>query len=152
MNGVRDLTEQIAPGLAGYLGLGPVRVGNQAYEQIQHDVYGSVVLGASHAFLIGASCGAPIKSCSDNSKSLGQRAFLSYAVPDSGLWEFRGRREVHTFSAAMCWAACDRLRRIAQRFGDADRAEFWRSRAETIHRRRLRARLCARDPGVRFRL
>ena len=134
VSGVRDLTEQIAPGLAGYLGFGPVRVGNQAHEQVQHDVYGSVVLGASHAFFDRRIVRRADQVLFRQLEELGQRAFLSYAVPDSGLWEFRGRREVHTFSAAMCWAACDRLRRIAQHLGDADRAEFWRSRAEAIHR------------------
>ncbi len=134
VSGARDLTEQVAPGLAGYLGFGPVRMGNQAYEQIQHDVYGSVVLGASHAFFDRRIVRRADQVLFRQLEDLGERAFASYAVPDSGLWEFRGRREVHTFSAAMCWAACDRLRRIAQHLGEAERSEFWGNRAEAIHR------------------
>src|SRR5690606_371384 len=53
--------------------------------------------------------------------------------PDAGLWEFRGRAEVHTYTAAMCWAACDRLSKIAARLGlDDDRVAYWRSRADAI--------------------
>ena len=45
------LDETVAPDLEGFLGQGPVRVGNQAVAQIQHDVYGSVVLGATQMFV-----------------------------------------------------------------------------------------------------
>ncbi|WP_256093647.1 glycoside hydrolase family 15 protein, partial [Burkholderia sp. CQ001] len=56
-------------------------------------------------------------------------------VPDAGLWEFRGRTEVHTYTSAMCWAACDRLCKIAVRLKRDDRARYWRERADTIHAR-----------------
>src|SRR5258706_6873956 len=50
LNEPADTTESIVDTLPGYRGLGPVRIGNQAYEQIQHDVYGSAVLAATHVF------------------------------------------------------------------------------------------------------
>ena len=53
-------------------------------------------------------------------------------MPDAGLWEFRGRAEVHTYTAAMCWAACDRLAKIALRLGLDERADYWRKRADAI--------------------
>ena len=56
-----------------------------------------------------------------------------FEVPDAGLWEFRGRAEVHTYTAAMCWAACDRLAKIASRLGLEDRVAHWRERADRIH-------------------
>src|SRR5262249_2660239 len=51
----------------------------------------------------------------------------------AGLWELRGSLRVHTFSAVMCWAGCDRLARIATRLGLEDRAMIWSGRADHIH-------------------
>jgi GH15 family glucan-1,4-alpha-glucosidase len=45
--------------------------------------------------------------------------------PDAGIWEYRGRARVHTYSAALCWAACDRLGKIAKRLRLDDRASYW---------------------------
>lgn len=55
-----------------------------------------------------------------------------FAQPDAGLWEFRGRSAVHTYSAVMCWAACDRLASAAARLGLSDRQHLWRQRADEI--------------------
>ena len=55
-------------------------------------------------------------------------------VPDAGLWEFRGRERVHTHSAAMCWAACRRLAKIAGVLGLEDRGAYWREHADRIRK------------------
>ncbi len=120
--------------LAGYRGMGPVRVGNQAYRQVQHDVYGSAILTATHVFF-----DRRLVRCGDEAlfhrlEALGERAVQVYDRPDAGLWELRGAARVHTFSSVMCWAACDRLAKIADRLGLAQRADYWRSQAECIHR------------------
>jgi GH15 family glucan-1,4-alpha-glucosidase len=52
--------------------------------------------------------------------------------PDAGLWEFRTRQEVHTYSAVMCWAACDRLANVAAHLGKEDREALWRARAAEV--------------------
>jgi len=70
---------------------------------------------------------------------LGERARTMFAVPDAGPWEFRGMERVHTFSAVMCWAASDRLARIAVQLGIPDRAAYWRTSADT-----MRAQILAR--------
>src|SRR3546814_18851055 len=58
--------------------------------------------------------------------------------PDAGLWEFRTKQLVHTYSAVMSWAACDRLGNVAARIGKPDREAHWNGRAakirETIER------------------
>jgi len=63
---------------------------------------------------------------------IGERAWKAYDQPDAGLWELRTRSHVHTYSAAMCWAACDRLANAAAALGLVDRAEFWQERADTM--------------------
>src|SRR5437870_12698638 len=70
---------------------------------------------------------------------LGERAAAVGIEPDAGLWEFRGRQRVHTHSAVMCWAACDRLSKIARLLGLGDRARHWRQEADG-----LRATILAR--------
>jgi GH15 family glucan-1,4-alpha-glucosidase len=134
ISGQATLEERELPYLPGYRGMGPVRVGNQAYRQVQHDVYGSAILAATHVFF-----DRRMSRCGDEMlfrrmESLGERAVAVWNTPDAGLWESRGALKVHTFSALMCWAACDRLARIAERLGLAERAAYWRPRAETIRK------------------
>ena len=52
--------------------------------------------------------------------------------PDAGLWEYRTRTSVHTYSSVMCWAACDRLANIARQIGLNERADYWRDRAAIV--------------------
>ena len=68
----------------------------------------------------------------DRFEPLGERAWALHDQPDAGLWEFRGRAEVHTYTAAMCWAACDRLGKIGGLLGLPARAAYWRERADAI--------------------
>jgi GH15 family glucan-1,4-alpha-glucosidase len=66
---------------------------------------------------------------------VGELAYELHDKPDAGLWEFRGREEVHTYSSVMCWAACDRLARIAVHLRLAPQVQLWRQRADEIHAR-----------------
>ena len=97
--------------------MGPVRVGNQAYLQTQHDVYGAVVLAVTHAFFDQRLERRGDVALFERLEPLGHRALAAHDQPDAGLWELRGRARVHTWSSIMCWAACDRLARIAARLG-----------------------------------
>ena len=131
------LAEDEVPSLAGYRGMGPVRRGNLAWLQKQHDVYGSVVLASAQLFFDQRLEHRGDVSMFHRLEALGERAFALHDQPDAGLWEFRGRAHVHTYSAVMCWAACDRLAKIAARFGLEDRVGYWRDHAETIRERVL---------------
>jgi GH15 family glucan-1,4-alpha-glucosidase len=131
--GEAHLPERIVTTLAGYRGMGPVRVGNQAYEQRQNDVYGSVVLASMQYFFDERLVFRGDHATFQGLERLGDRAAELYATPDAGLWEYRGRQRVHTFSAVMCWAACDRLARIAQHLQLPERARHWRSLADRMH-------------------
>jgi len=130
--GEATLEEREAPDLAGYRGMGPVRVGNQAYEQVQHDAYGQIVLSNAQAFFDQRLYRMGGIEDFNALESIGERAWAVYDKPDAGLWELRTRSSVHTYSAAMCWAACDRLSAIAKRLGLADRASFWGERADIM--------------------
>jgi GH15 family glucan-1,4-alpha-glucosidase len=127
------LEEHEVESLAGYRGMGPVRRGNLAWIQKQHDVYGSVVLASTQLFFDQRLAAPGDAGTFARLEPLGERAFALFDVPDAGLWEFRGRAEVHTYTAAMCWAACDRLAKIASRLCLDDRAAHWRERADSIH-------------------
>jgi pentatricopeptide repeat protein len=134
-----QLTERFAPSLAGYRGMGPVRIGNQAFEHQQHDVYGQIVLSTVQAFFDERLLRPGTVEDFHNLEPVGERAFQLHDQPDASLWEFRGRANVHTYSAVMCWAACDRLGNAAARLGLTERADFWNERAakvrETIDKR-----------------
>ena len=105
------LDERIAPYLKGYQGHGPVRIGNQAGEQVQHDAYGSVILAATPMFfdrrLPQQAGDAQFRLL----ETLGHKAAAAALEPDAGIWEYRGRQRIHTHSAAMCWAGCVARRR-----------------------------------------
>ncbi|MBS3959030.1 MAG: glycoside hydrolase family 15 protein [Xanthomonadaceae bacterium] len=128
----KSLPESVVARAAGYRGMGPVRVGNQAQEHFQHDVYGSVVLGAAQAFhdhrLFRRGDAADFTAL----EVMGEQAWALHDRPDAGIWELRTRARVHTSSALMCWAACDRLARIAVVLGLPERAALWQQRAAVI--------------------
>jgi len=97
IDGKARLVERIVESLPGYRGMGPVRVGNQAFEQVQHDVYGSVILAVTHIFF-----DKRLLRCGDTAlfqrlELLGETAVQVYDQPDAGLWELRGTARVHTF-------------------------------------------------------
>jgi pentatricopeptide repeat protein len=128
----RDLSERIIPGLPGYRGMGPVRVGNQAYEHLQHDNCGNVILGVAQMFLDRRLLSPPGQAEFLRLEQLGRKAMQLYDKPDAGMWEYRTRASVHTTSSLMCWAAADRLARIAGHIGEAQRAQDWRADADHI--------------------
>jgi len=133
INGRPELDEHEIDSLPGYRGMGPVRVGNQAFHQLQNDVYGSAVLAATHAFFDLRLSTLGNEALFRQLEVLGERAVTVHAKPDAGLWELRGSAHVHTFSSVMCWVACDRLAKIAGRLGLADRAKHWQQHAKSMH-------------------
>jgi GH15 family glucan-1,4-alpha-glucosidase len=128
----RELPERTAASLAGYRGMGPVRVGNEAWKQQQNDVYGSVVLAATQLFFDARLLAPGDATQFHRLERAGDMAFKRYAKPDAGLWELRGRQSVHTYSAVMCWSACHRLGKIAARLGLHRRQRHWFARADQI--------------------
>jgi GH15 family glucan-1,4-alpha-glucosidase len=133
------LAEREVPDLKGYRNNQPVRVGNQAYEHNQHDSYGSVVLAITQAFFDQRLRQPAGQHTFHRLEAVGEQAFARYDKPDAGLWEFRTRSRVHTHSSVMCWAACDRLARIAGHLNLTERATHWQARADQMRETILRA-------------
>ena len=130
-----DIDERIVTSVAGYRGMEPVRVGNQAREHLQHDVYGQIVLPLVQSFYDSRLLRPGTIDDFYALEKVGERAFAMHDQVDAGLWEFRTIARVHTYSSVMCWAACDRLAKAADRLGLQDRVEIWTDRAATIRAR-----------------
>ena len=126
------IAESEQPALGGYRNLGPVRFGNAAYHQVQNDGYGSVILAVAQSFYDSRMLAPGTVETYRLLLPLGAQAEARWDQPDAGVWEFRTRESIHTHSAAMCWAACDRLAGIAGHLGLAQDAERWRRSADRM--------------------
>ena len=127
-----QLDEIVAERLSGYRGMGPVRVGNQAWRQVQNDVFGAAILASTHAFFDTRLERPAGRQMFADLERLGHQAVHVYRQVDAGIWELRGSQRVHTFSSLMCWAACDRLAAIAARLKLKQRALYWANEASVI--------------------
>jgi len=134
----RSTMEEIITSLPGYRGGGPVRIGNAAVSQRQNDAYGSIVMTAAQMFWDER---LPRRGGTELYRQLclvGEEAERVALMPDAGLWEYRKRERVHTFSSAMCWAAQHRLGMIARRIGLEQDSIDWFSRAKGLRQEILR--------------
>eukprot|EP00762_Andalucia_godoyi_P006649 ANDGO_06186.mRNA.1 Uncharacterized protein C4H3.03c len=130
-----ELTESTVESLAGYRGNPPVRKGNGAYVQKQNDSYGSVIAAVSQLFY-DERLAVPVdtkKRVFESLEKLGRVAVDVYDKPDAGLWELRGTQRVHTYSAVMCWVACDRLAKISEKLQMPEKHREWKNAADCIH-------------------
>lgn len=127
-----DTTERFAEALAGYRGYGPVRVGNAAVNQVQNDGYGSIVLSAAQLFYDRRLTKRGDVQLYNLLAKIGDRAERDAFTPDAGLWEFRGRARVHTYTGAISWAALHRLGLVARMLGDDAAADDWLRRSTAM--------------------
>ena len=127
-----DLTEWIAPDLKGFEGHGPVRIGNAAVNQVQHDAYGSVILSAVPMFFDQRLPNPGNEALFRLMEKMASRCAALALEPDAGIWEFRGRKRLHTHSGAMCWGGISRTGAIAARLGLSQRAAHWRGLADDM--------------------
>ncbi len=129
VGGERILTESTLDHLSGYEDARPVRVGNGAYSQRQHDVWGAIVSA------IDLHTGA--HRVEDRLWRIVHTqvecALKYWREPDQGIWEVRSGAQHFTSSKVACWMAADAGARIAGRRGEAEVAERWRTAAQEIH-------------------
>jgi GH15 family glucan-1,4-alpha-glucosidase len=124
ISGKRELFEEIIPTLSGYDGVGPVRIGNAAYIQRQHDVDGEMVL-CLETILTDPRVVWEDPSLAPLLERLVEEAMASFEVVDTGLWEYRTLPKHYTFSKAMCWVAAHRGAELAEFLGMPDKAASW---------------------------
>ena len=136
LNGSPDAPEMELDHLAGYDGEKPVRVGNQAFEHVQNDVYGEMVLAISRLFLDMRFVGSvPPRTALDTVEGLLSQIEARLEEPDAGPWEFRERTRLHTFTVLMHWAGARRAVEVAEALSApelADRAREIEQRAAEI--------------------
>ena len=135
IGGERELPEQELSHLSGYEGARPVRIGNGAYDQSQHDVWGAILDSfylhtKSRDYLPERIWPILVKQV--------ERAIERWRQPDRGIWEVRGEPRHFTSSKLMCWVAADRGARLAEIREDLEYAARWQSVAEEI-----KADICA---------
>jgi GH15 family glucan-1,4-alpha-glucosidase len=128
--GERRLSEWIVDWLPGYRSSSPVRVGNEAANQLQLDVYGEVMDALHHARHGGLG--------SNESGWAVQLAFLQYLeqawkLPDKSIWEIRSEPRHFTYSKVMAWVAFDRAIKSAEEFGLDGPLDRWRRLRAEIH-------------------
>jgi GH15 family glucan-1,4-alpha-glucosidase len=130
IGGETDLTEHTLDHLSGHMNSKPVRIGNGAYDQKQHDVWGMLLDSLATHARIGGGGIAP--RTWEGIARLVDDAIAKASEPDQGIWEMRGEPKHFVASKVMCWVAADRGATLARDRGDDARAEKWESAAETI--------------------
>jgi alpha,alpha-trehalase len=129
IGGETELTELTLDHLQGYEGARPVRVGNGAWNQRQHDVWGAVL---DSIYLHTKSRDELPETVWPLLVELVEGAIANWAQPDRGIWEVRGEPRHFVSSKVMCWVACDRGARLARLREDHERAVRWQATADEI--------------------
>jgi GH15 family glucan-1,4-alpha-glucosidase len=133
--GERRLDEAELDHLEGFAGSRPVRVGNAAWRQRQHDVFGEVL---DVALALGDELDGELDELARSLLcEIVDRAAQQWHEPDGGVWEVRGGDHVHTTSAAMCWVALDRGVRLAPVLGEHADPQRWAHARDEVRERVL---------------
>jgi GH15 family glucan-1,4-alpha-glucosidase len=129
VGGERRLVEEELPHLSGYDHASPVRIGNGAYNQNQHDIWGAIL----DSFYLHAKSREQVPDTLwPVLKNQVEEAIEHWREPDRGIWEVRGEPQHFTSSKIMCWVAVDRGAKLAERQGETHYAQQWREIAEEI--------------------
>ena len=130
IDGRAELPERTLDHLSGYESARPVRIGNAAHEQAQHDVWGAVL---DSVYLHTKSRDHLPERVWPILVQQVETAIENWRKPDRGIWEVRGEPRHFTSSKLMCWVAMDRGARLAELREDWERVTRWRAVADEIH-------------------
>lgn len=129
IDGERELVEQTLDHLHGYEGARPVRVGNGAYNQAQHDIWGAIL---DSVYIHTRSRDHLDERVWPILVRQVEAALAHWREPDRGIWEVRGEPKHFTSSKVMCWVAADRGARLAELRDEQEVAAKWHAAAEEI--------------------
>ncbi|MCV7194782.1 glycoside hydrolase family 15 protein [Mycolicibacterium brumae] len=129
VGGERSLVEAELPHLSGYDGARPVRIGNGAFDQRQHDIWGTAL---DSVYLHTKSRDQVPDHLWPMLKDQVEEAIKHWREPDRGIWEVRGEPQHFTSSKIMCWVALDRGAKLAERQGEKSYARQWHKIAADI--------------------
>jgi len=130
IDGHQNLTEDVMGHLEGYRQSSPVRIGNDAYHQLQLDIYGELM----DSVYLYNKYGTPISyDFWMNLTRLLEWVCQHWELPDEGIWEVRGGRKKFLYSRLMCWVALDRGIRLAQRRSFPGPIDRWRTVRDKIY-------------------
>jgi alpha,alpha-trehalase len=129
IDGESRLSEQRLDHLSGYDGARPVRLGNGAYHQEQHDVWGALL---DSVYLHTKSRDHLPERLWPMLKNQVETALEKWREPDRGIWEIRGEPQHFTSSKLMCWVAADRGARLAEIRDELEYGARWQSAADEI--------------------
>jgi alpha,alpha-trehalase len=129
IDGEDKLTEETLGHLSGYEGARPVRVGNGAYNQEQHDVWGAIL---DSVYLHTKSRDHLPERLWPILKKQVDTVLAKWREPDRGIWESRGEPHHFTSSKLMCWVGADRGARLAEMRDELEVAARWQSAADEI--------------------
>lgn len=132
LRGEKILTERTLDHLSGYQGSRPVRVGNAAYTQEQHDIFG-VVMDVIHQDLsLRQRTPEALDRIFTQVRSIAGTVARSWRTPDRGIWEIRGEKRHFVLSKVLCWVALDRAVKVADLLGKEEWADQHRDLLETM--------------------
>jgi GH15 family glucan-1,4-alpha-glucosidase len=129
IDGARELPEQTLDHLSGYEGARPVRIGNGAYDQRQHDLWGAIL---DSIYLHTKTRDELPERLWPIIKRQVESALEYWREPDRGIWEVRGEPRHFTSSKFMCWVAADRGARLAELREELVYAARWQAAADEI--------------------
>lgn len=132
IRGEKKLPEKVLNHLSGYKNSKPVRIGNAAYLQKQHDIYGilmDVILKSFQTFP------QTLDTCEELwtiVRGIVRIVENNWFKPDRGIWEIRREQKHFVISKVLSWVAIDRAVRLAELFSNHDLAMQWRKVGDKI--------------------
>jgi alpha,alpha-trehalase len=131
--GESDLNERTLDHLGGAFDSTPVRVGNQAFEHLQNDVYGELMLTLVPVFFdVRFATTGHRKLLWQLVEHLAEETMSVWRNEDAGIWEYRDLPDHYVFSKLMCWVSLDRATQVARSIGEDAKAKRWSDEARII--------------------